>query len=448
MPDLTTAIRAAVEAKCIDTAAKATASAGKTVAIFDALKHENTERWQTGLKHHTGVSVDGRPQFTSDHSIGAMHWRDKAGVWQPVNTDWAVGGDGWSDVNETSQARILVDTKGTRRVYPDQHGDAYIEFGAPEYWDGEKWQPLEVPEQQSAKAVAAETATWTADHWRVEVVNTGSQSKLAYVMLDERAPSRVRWPYTCYACSLDEAGNLTGEKGDVIATVYQGRAEDADGAEVPVKTLMDKEAVEYVVDAGKAAWPMTLDPTLDYQVGAGGNDTYRYGASGFTSSNAEGRVGQVSGSLRHQSILFSSVSGLGGATVSVSYVTMRGNNGGASAPATKVYLNKTGSPTAPTTAAGFDALALTSSGADWDTADRFNQWDNSPSLNDPFAELVGAVTPTAIQVVHRDDGSSNNTLQAWIHYDGNASYAPKLHVEYTAASTGFKHFMSLLGVGR
>ena len=461
MPDLTTAIGAAVEAKCIDTAAKASAAAGKSIAAFDALKHENTERWVTGITHHTGFSADNRPQFTTDPSIGAMHWVDKAGVMQPINTDWTVGGDGWSDANETSQARILVDAKGTRRIYPDQNADAYIEFAPPEYYDGDKWQPLEVPEVASAKAVAAEMATWSSDHWRVEVTNTGSQSKLSYVMLDEKAPSRVRWPYACSGCSLDEAGNLTGEKGDVIAAVYQGRAEDADGAEVGVKTLFEKEAVEYTVDLGKAAWPVTLDPTVNYQVGATGNDgridSYTTEGSGGSFMGTSTYIGRM-GTLGYYNAIFVRFTGVtisSGATVDVSYLSFKCKSYGYNANVTckaKIQANDTATPLAPTTTAEYWALVrttaiVTSTIGAWST----DSWYNSDSTNSIWTELLASYDYSAglnAQFMVLDNGSSATAARRAYDYTDNASSGAALHIEYTAAATGFKHFTALLGVGR
>lgn len=428
MPDLTAASIATLEAK------------GLAVSV--------AERTKTSLKCALPM-VDKRERFALDCSIGAQHWLDRGGVMQPIQTDWAVGSDGWSDKNETSAARILVDDKGTRRIYPDQHGDAYIEFAAPEYYDGDKWQPLEVPEVASAKQVSAETAQWSSDHWRVEVVNTGSQSKLSYVMLDGKAPSRVRWAYTCCACTLDETGNLMGEKGDVIATVCRGRADYLTGSRDPtdepiaVRTTWGKETVEYQVDTSRGGWPLVLDPTVDYQVAANANDARRYeGALGFDATGTEATVGYLTTAnflTCHQCMLFTGVSGLGSTTIDTSYISLLSKNSGAGTPLTGIYTVQAATPVMPTSAAEFDALTLGAK-VDWDANSSGTAWVNSVSTNAALQELVNTYNPTAILIVHRDDGSAHgsNNYQYWLQRESYylGTNAAKLHVEYTAAAGG------------
>jgi hypothetical protein len=300
-------------------------------------------------------------------------------------------------------------------------------------------------------------AKWTADHWRVEITNTGSQSKLSYVMLDERAPSRVRWPHACYACTLDDAGNLTDAKGTVVATVYQGRAEDADGAEVGVKTLFDREAVEYQVDAGKAAWPVTLDPTVDYTVGADSDDGWEFENSSQCSysGNYFGIIADSSASVRMRGAArFSAVIVAQGSTIDVAYVSVRPSNLAANDDVLcHIYCQAAdNAATIVATAHNIMDRARTSNNVAW-AVDNLGTgaYVNTPSIVSPVQDVIsraGFSSGNAVMVLFCPDSTASKTMGPTDYHAWGAARAPKLHIEYTAASTGFKHYLGLLGVGR
>lgn len=186
---------------------------------------------------------------------------------------------------------------------------------------------------------------------------------------------------------------------------------------------------------------LIIDPTVDYQVSSGPNDGYSCtGTYGFATNGSVIRVGyHDTGGYWNSSdgfTLFDGVSGLGGKQIDVAYYSLYGYTSISTTPLTKLYVVKAASPTAPTSAAEFDALSLSTAGTDFDGVLTDATWNNSPSFVTPLQELVDSYTPTAILVVHKDDGSAVGTnSQRFYQYDDLSSTGPKLHIEYSDAPT-------------
>ena len=73
------------------------------------------------------------------------------GIYQRAVHDWTDNG-GAAHAHLVTRAPLMcgVTVDGMRRFYPLRDDSAYIEFAPPQYYDGEKWQPLEVSTAQSA----------------------------------------------------------------------------------------------------------------------------------------------------------------------------------------------------------------------------------------------------------------------------------------------------------
>ena len=187
-----------------------------------------------------------------------------------------------------------------------------------------------------------------------------------------------------------------------------------------------------------ATYPVVIDPTIDEQVGASGDDTgYYSGTGGFSSVGTSQKVGFDTSSSEQEGNLsarFPGISGLSGATIDVSYVSLRrdAENG---TPLLKVSAEDAAAPAAPTSAGEFNGATLTTAKVDWDTfADGGRGFIASPSINTVIQELADSYDPSVIQIFVKDDGSGtgvDNFGRSRMYDRGAGADAPQLYIEYT-----------------
>lgn len=147
---------------------------------------------------------------------------------------------------------------------------------------------------------------------------------------------------------------------------------------------------------------------------------------------------------------FTGVSGLSGSTIDSAVYKAWGNTGSAGSPLTKIFADDSAAPTAPTTEAGHNNKTRTTAGVDWDGVLTNDVWNDSPSLNAVMQELADSHDPSAIQVLHDDDGSPQDDFD-YMQYDSynqGSTVAPKLDIDYTAGGvTTRRYSLPITGVG-
>jgi hypothetical protein len=179
------------------------------------------------------------------------------------------------------------------------------------------------------------------------------------------------------------------------------------------------------------------DPTVDKQVAATTSDGVRYtGTSPWDASRTAHMLGYNANAVYLQGHGFYrwievTIEG----TIGVSYIQLYGYSGYTSGAAQlKVYGVDEDNPAAPTSNASFDADPLTTEAVDWDVTFTTGAWNQSPSLNSIFQELVDSYTISneAVMVQVKNDGPlSGYNYNGAEDYSGGATYAAKLHIEYT-----------------
>ncbi len=179
--------------------------------------------------------------------------------------------------------------------------------------------------------------------------------------------------------------------------------------------------------------------SVSVQVGADADDTTRHGPTAWSNSyNAAWGPGNHSGEAspnRHQSFLFANITVPQGATIDVAtfepYMLVIGTDGGQD---TNVYAEDADNPIAPTSAANFDARALTTAFTPWDDVDYSEGFTESPSIADVIKEVVDRgswSSGNALQIIWKDDGSLDDEYPYVQMHDGSAGNAAKLNIEWS-----------------
>ena len=177
---------------------------------------------------------------------------------------------------------------------------------------------------------------------------------------------------------------------------------------------------------------------LDMQVGASADDVYSSEGVGFSSTSTVVAIGHFSAAVLriNSGYRFTGISGLSGATINVSYISLFGDSGNPSSgtPLTKIFADDAAAPAQIASRADYNSRTPTTAGIDWDATIPANDtYTNSPSTNSVIQELADSYDPTVIQILHKDDGSAStaNYIRA-SSYDMVSTEAPKLHIESTA----------------
>lgn len=190
-----------------------------------------------------------------------------------------------------------------------------------------------------------------------------------------------------------------------------------------------------------AVFPIVIDPTVDYQVGASGDDGYASG-SGFEGSYSKLSFGQLYGTYIHAFVRFAVTIPVG-ATITNAYLSFV-HNATFGSPTGKIHIEEASDPAAVTSWSDLNARSWSTEYVSIVDLYADNKWHNTPDISGLVQGVVDAY-----------DFSSGAHMQFKIHGDGAGGYhaqdllswdysdntkAPKLHIEYTEAAAGNPHY--------
>ena len=389
--------------------------------------------------------ASGGDKYALNAFIGAVQMREPEGVWQDIKPQLVRDADGWHIEGAPYYAEIKDD--GSRLFCPDKNEKSkYLHLPGIALFSGLARNVVSNPNKLDTLLLPNQITLPTA--WgeiRIVFSNTGMHFE---ILFQEAPPGAVfgkdspRILLDAEAVGYDIGQLLKSTSGIGIPRPRL----IADNPEVLSSEEQDKwldwnyknGQLELGFDFGDLPFPILLkNTTVDVQVGAGANDGYRNGATGFNTTGNFIYNGSISSNSYHAFYRWTGVTIAG--TINVSYIQLYRYSSAAGSPLLKVYGVDEDNPAAPTTYGEFDADPLTTAGVDWD-GQLASGWNTSPSLNSIFQELVDSYTISgdAILLQERDDGSTTNNYTVPYTYNGNSSYAAKLHIEYTAGGATAK----------
>lgn len=440
--------------------------------------HPEATVWQrrrNTLKHRLADAPDGKRRYALDCFIGPIHYGPDAD--QEIDTAFVPSTAPWS----WEMTRADFEVRALSRLDAGQ---------VVEYRDGEEWvrfqpmalqysnaldqiQQIAMPGQVDA-AVDDDTLTWADGYGAGIDISWQAQTARLAKRLTIRSPDALP-PAEQYildggepclelnfifAYSKGVTPYVNGElwdgkaqvetqalvefrdgEGNVLWWFNLPRSWDAEGEEqlgtFRFRKVGNALYVSHRVPLGfvqAAAYPLTVDVDVDKQVAASGDDGYAYAYNETLDTGGTPiQVGYNFGGY-HAFCRWTGVTIEG--TIGVSYIEVYRYAAAAGTPERRFYGVDEDNPAAPTTYAEFGADPLTTASVEWD-GEWGAQWNQSPSLNTIFQELVDtyAISNEAVMVQLKDDVGSGTHWQACRSYDysGNA-HGPKLHIEYTAGA--------------
>ena len=438
------------------------------------------ERGRNSIKHRLADAPDGRQRFALDVAIGPLHYGsnndqeiDTALVPSTAPWDWEMTKAGF-------EVRALSDLSAGQ-VIEYRSGSEWVRFQpmALQYSnDLNQIQQISMPQAVDA-TVDDDTLTWTNGYgsgrtlaWQVQ---TARLAKLLTIDSLTDLPAVQQFildggnPVLELNLIFAHSGGVTpyvngqewerGERdtqglaefkddqGNILWWFNLPRSWDAEGNEKLGTFRFKKQGNSLFVThrvplsfVQNAVYPLMVDTTIDEQVGASLDDGYVEQSPVFDQTGGAHVGGRTSPRFDHQAwFRFTGISGLSGVTIDVASISLWGNNADLGTPLTKIYAEDAAAPAAPTDKADLDGKARTTAGVDWDSPGlSLSAFTASPSIVAVIQELADSHDPSAIQILHDDDGSAQDgtNIIRVSTYDVATAEAPKLHIEFTAGGGG------------
>lgn len=373
---------------------------------------------------------EGQPhKFVQDIGISWQNYRDDTQEWQPIDLNPVLVPGGYLINKVPYEATIL--TTGERIIKPDRFGTRLVRFPATRLLFGLQFQP-----------VAANTIGWENAKLAIHIRWENSRVKFELVL---KSPPPRAWRDEV-VFDIDSLGMPDAEAMALLSGLIVTDSTQPEPISRPLAVSLVAGTVSLGFDLTGMVFPVTIDPTLDLQVGAAADDGRSWSGydtgfqtAGHTTGVQAVGIPEPERTFRAWS-RFTGVSGLSGSTIDVAYISLYEGTGSLGSPLTKIYADDQTAPTAPTTQADHAGRTKTTAGVDHDGNPTDNQFNNSPSIITVIQELADSYDPTVIQILHEDDGSDIGTdVDSYINsrsYDNDTTQAPKLHIEYTEAAGG------------
>ncbi len=387
----------------------------------------------------------GAKSFSLDGFISPIQMKEPEGQWEDIKPYLVRDNGGWHIEGAPYYAEVKDD--GTRLFCPDKHERSrYIRLAMPLISGLEKY-VISTPAVLDGQILPNRILMLTS--WgKIHFIFTNTALK--FEVLFNEAPSFHLLPWTkretfifdVESSGLDISKLLTEEHG---LGIPKPRLIEADETLLEPKEKMidwsfNDGQLELGFDLAGLEFPILLkNTTIDEQIDAGANDGFRYtGSYGFQKTWDSTVLGYHTASAYLSCSGFYRFTGITiDGEVITSYLELNATQNGQGSPTLKIYGIDEDNPSAPTSAAEFDADPLTSAAVDWDGAWSTDAWEQSPSVNTILEELRASYTiqNDAIMFQIKHDGAEAIHLNKHYNYEKTGNeLGCKLHIEYGASA--------------
>jgi len=186
-----------------------------------------------------------------------------------------------------------------------------------------------------------------------------------------------------------------------------------------------------------AEYPVVVDPSVEYQVGASGDDCYvRTIYNYFYDDTAYALFGAESIGVLHSAFRFTGVTIPNGVTIDSAKLIWNAYQTRSDNINTKISAEDSFNPSQIASYDDFVGRTLTTATVDWDfTTDvTAYSWYETSDFSSVIQELVDSYdysSGSAMIIFIKDDGTSTSTYLSARTYDDNSIYASKLNITYT-----------------
>lgn len=245
--------------------------------------------------------------------------------------------------------------------------------------------------------------------------------------------------------SRDDAGRIVTtrqghwrrRRGTAIAPFhFRGRDHDPQWVrerfQISEEMLIARTLTRYGQIASTRGWSGDRRGTsLDLVVEASGDDGHWSSDATDWDEASTLTVGLTFGNAYHAWYRFTGTEDIGGATINAAEIQLWSGGLSEGSAETQIYACDDAAPTPPADETEGDALSLTAASVAWDSPSLAGSYTSSPDISAVIQELADSYTPTAVMIVHKNDGGIADDYIIAESYDSDSSHAPKLLVDLT-----------------
>lgn len=324
---------------------------------------------------------------------------------------------------------------GTRRIYfRDTNGDLMLD----------KW--LEIsgfPGIGSPTRRENGAFIWERQGFDLSIGAHGPQLRKLLTLRNQNISTEWSFNVGLHNLQLDRSSVpwLIKDGDIVVAELSRPWASDAVGTHRFLTVNLSAGVLSLSLDTIGLIYPLTVDPTVNLQVGAGADDAICYDTTWYADLTAF-RIGAGGDPGRDAILRFTNVTIPNGATVNAATLKL---TAAIADVGDTVRLNiaaeDADNPAVPTSCADLAGRVRTSASVPWDfTTDWVIDTEYSPGdLAAVIQELVdrgGWSSGNALNIIIDDDGSDGGAFRRAYSYEGSTAKAAKLDITYTATQTG------------
>ena len=290
-----------------------------------------------------GYNLRARKLFNAGDLI---QWTDPVSgqyvKFQPQNFQWIDGTTGSNSLISVAQAISAPTIDDDKLYWP-------AAFGA-----GRHFQYIASPTKLIKHLIIDSAAnlpacpSWITNPW-LELTFTLTPSSGVTMYVDGQAWNQATAKTTANAIEFRlPSGEVVWS---MAAPLAYDSSEDGNQCNGQIKLYVNKKIKYCSVRFPKswidsAVFPIMLDPTLDYQIGAGGNDGYAIADLAFNNTSAYSQLGRTNSKLVHNYSRFPSVTIPVGATIDVATYSLKiGAYACSGTPTVDVYAEDADNPT-------------------------------------------------------------------------------------------------------
>lgn len=390
------------------------------------------DRGNKHLLHRIARLPDGRDRFAGDYTVGSLHYHD--GIdWQEINTDWQDSDNlDFSDKMDRSHFKAYVKNDASRRIYFRRLIDSeYVDFGLMEYWDNNRWRSIPA----GTKNRSADKLSFDGTNVSLELIATSDQLKIHFILKDNTAPTRVRWPITLTGIHMNGWAFVSDNDGETVGYLPYPYMTDAAHTVREVTINLGAGYVEYQAETTGLVYPIDIDPTITPQVGATADDGQQGQCEGDSVNYGSWDMLQAGSACYNQICYLARFTLTGppsGSTADVAYLTFRVF---AALGDVDADLDFEDIDDSPDLASVNDIRARTRTGnaATWTNASLSDPCD-TPSLTSSIGDVLARAGWTSGQHVSfigwGRTRTENHTFGIY-SWNEDSAKAPVFHLEYT-----------------
>jgi len=378
---------------------------------------------------YLGKDAQGRDRFALTSSLQAIQYKDVDEQWQDIDASFEeVDADGFSIKYTKTPMLVRVGDDSRRRIYPDKNDLSYwIELKKP-------FQNMGVPTRHNRWFY------WNFPNATIGIRIKNTAIKFGFILKNNQAPTSITIPFETQG--IIRQGRFLYHDGKIVAEMRPPYAVDANEEERDCSVVFSPGKVTISLDTDGLVFPITIDPTVDVDVGAGLDDdnARRETSTWYVNVNTWLRIGSNTATQYGYGagMRFTGVNIPDGATIDIAYIKVIGDAyRDATVVRTDLCCEDSNNPgqiadyadhigRARTVAVPWDGIATWSDGVEY----------QSPSIVTPVQAVVddNAGTGNAIIIFFEDkdlesDEGANREFASFEHASHNP---PNLYIEYTA----------------